>query len=374
MSLHVEILLCSGGSVTADQEMNQTGVLHIVERVEAVLAKLPGKIRRPVLKELTPLKELFLQQRPPRYLFTGSSTMPLAQIIDALFPAEADQRIHAVVMPVHEWTEWNVFGRGTISVLDARDAPEPVKIQIDEQLRRQPADIIFLLDDGESRFANVPGSSEAKIIRLSLASRRRSAELVESPETHEGMRSRLLGVFRMDGSSSDMRRLVSVLTEALPNEAKIEMIRISRNRDAQHHVAHMLVKSTTAICTAVGAQPIPLADLPILTSLQLMMISGIMYVSGRERSMRAATEFVTALGANVGAALVLREGARAALKFFPGWGNIVCGLIAGSGTYAIGRAAAAFFIDGISLNDARRTYLRGRKQGHLVTNAARAGS
>ena len=38
-----------------------------------------------------------------------------------------------------------------------------------------------------------------------------------------------------------------------------------------------------AICTAIGAQPIPLADLPILTTLQLVMVSGIMYLSGRER-------------------------------------------------------------------------------------------
>jgi hypothetical protein len=40
----------------------------------------------------------------------------------------------------------------------------------------------------------------------------------------------------------------------------------------------------------------------------------------------------------------------------------VCGLVAGSGTYAIGRAATAFFIEGVSLKDARRTYLTSRKK------------
>jgi len=53
--------------------MNQTALLRIVERLERLLAKLPEKIRRPVLRELTPLKELFLQQRPPRFLLIGSS-------------------------------------------------------------------------------------------------------------------------------------------------------------------------------------------------------------------------------------------------------------------------------------------------------------
>jgi uncharacterized protein (DUF697 family) len=124
----------------------------------------------------------------------------------------------------------------------------------------------------------------------------------------------------------------------------------------------VLVKSTSAICTAIGAQPIPLADLPILTTLQLVMVSGIMYIAGRERSLRAATEFVAALGVNVGAGMVLREGARAMLKFFPGWGNVVCGMVAGAGTYALGKAAIVYFLEGVSLKDARRTYLKSRKK------------
>ena len=77
-------------------------------------------------------------------------------------------------------------------------------------------------------------------------------------------------------SPADARRLMSILARELPNEARMEMIRISRDREGQREVAQLLVKSTTAVCAAIGAQPIPLADLPILTSLQLMMVSGIM--------------------------------------------------------------------------------------------------
>ena len=100
------------------------------------------------------------------------------------------------------------------------------------------------------------------------------------------------------------------------------------------------------------------------------MVSGIMYLSGRERSLRAATEFIGAIGANVGAGMLLREGARAVLKFFPGWGNLVCGMVAGAGTYAIGRAASAFFLEGVSLKEARRTYLSSRKRGTLPVRVA----
>jgi uncharacterized protein (DUF697 family) len=153
-----------------------------------------------------------------------------------------------------------------------------------------------------------------------------------------------------------------MLARGMPNEARVEMARIAGDQAVQVEIAQSLVKSTTAICAAIGAQPIPLADLPILTALQLVMVSGIMYISGRERSLRAATEFVGALGVNVGAGMILREGTRALLKFFPGWGNVVCGAVAGAGTYAIGRASIAYFLEGVTLKDARRTYLASRKK------------
>ena len=358
--------------------MNQTALLHIIERLERLLARLPEKIRRPVLRELTPLKELFLKQRSPRFLFVGSSGTPMQRIIDLLFPQEPGTPSNVTVMPVHRWTDWNIAGHGTISILDARDAVESIEIQIEEDLERQPPDVIFFFDDDDesdlqrliatntvTRAGQEIGrpTDGGKIIGLCIGSEKRMAHLEQALQAQPALRDRLLIVIRLTGKeSADARRLMSVLVGELPNEAKIEMIRISRDREAQHHVAQMLIKSTTAICTAIGAQPIPLADMPVLTSLQVMMVSGIMYISGRERSLRAATEFITALGANVGAGMLLREGARAMLKFFPGWGNVLCGMIAGAGTYAIGRAASAFFIGGVSLKDARRKYLDDRKK------------
>jgi uncharacterized protein (DUF697 family) len=360
--------------------MNQTAILHIAERLERLLAKLPEKIRRPVLRELTPLKETFLQQRPPRFLFIGSSKMPTNRIINALFASGTPEQISVVLMPVHRWIDWDVSGHGTISILDARDAGDSAAAQVEEHLKRQRADIIFLFDDDESNFEKTSAAQsanlmlqlqddfggalgDAKIIGVCFGSEKHAAQLEEALKSQPAIRDRLLNVVQLTvAHSCGARGLLSLLTEALPNQAKIEMIRISGDREAQHHVAEMLIKSTTAICTAIGAQPIPLADMPILTSLQVVMVSGIMYISGRERSLRAAAEFITALGANVGAGMLLREGARAVLKFFPGWGNVVCGMVAGAGTYAIGRAASAFFIGGVSLRDARRKYLADRKK------------
>jgi len=96
------------------------------------------------------------------------------------------------------------------------------------------------------------------------------------------------------------------------------------------------------------------------------MVTEIMHISGREMSARLAAEFMTAVGANVGLGLALREGARAAVKFLPGWGNAISGAVAGAGTYSIGHAAVSYFIEGVSLKDARSVFKRGKKEPTLL--------
>ncbi len=367
--------------------MNQHLFLHIVERLEGLLGKLPAAIQKPILAELTPLKELFLQQRPPRFVFVGSIKKPASELVKEFF----GQVETSGFTSVFRWEELNAGGHGTICILDARGAGDSSAAQVQEELKRQPADAIFFLDEPgaarrgrKSELQNLidclrwSDPAKPKVVGIEFLStttsakhfRRHDKETAdEALASHLGEvlkdRNQLLHVFTFGPSETSARqaeKLMSVLAHELPNEARIEMIRISRDRDAQREVAQVLVKSTSAICTAIGAQPIPLADLPVLTTLQLVMVSGIMYLSGRERSLRAATEFVGAIGANVGVGMLFREGARALLKFLPGWGNVICGMVAGAGTYAIGRAAIAFFLEGVSLKEARRTYLTSRKK------------
>jgi uncharacterized protein (DUF697 family) len=371
------------------EAMNQPLLLHVVERLESFLGRLPATIQKPILSELTPLKELFLQQRPPRFLFIGSHKTSLQEIMRALFASADSAQMRDALIALYCWQDVNLAERGAISILDARGADESAVARVQEELKRQEADIIFFVDDDEDARGprkrdlddlvaclhwNEAGPAKTKIIGLGVGLESRKARLEEALIEKPGIRDRLIQVIDFSTASDSSakksaraQQLMSILTRELPNQARIEMIRISRDREAQHDVAQVLVKSTTAICAAIGAQPIPLADLPILTTLQLVMVSGIMYISGRERSLRAATEFIGALGANVGAGMLLREGTRAVLKFFPGWGNVVCGMVAGAGTYAIGRAATVFFLEGVSLKDARRTYLANRKKPKLLT-------
>jgi uncharacterized protein (DUF697 family) len=383
--------------------MNRPSLLHIIERLEGFLGKLPASIQKPVLHELTPLKELFLQQRPPRFVLTGSNKLPVQEVVAALFAWLSPAESRDILMEVFRWQPIHLGGHGIISLLDARGADASTIPNIQDELQRQPTDIFLHLAD-DADLARVPSHDTvnlatllasngttriaARVIGVVIHDRAHAARVVHNGENHLPtqvnarsklqsalqekleIRKHLLQIFELSfvpesigpEAKAETQRFMSLLARELPNEARIEMVRIAQDREAQVEIAQMLVKSTTAVCTAIGAQPIPLADLPILTALQLAMVSGIMYISGRERSLRAATEFVGALGVNVGAGMVLREGTRALLKFFPGWGNVVCGMVAGAGTYAIGRSAIVYFLEGVSLKDARRTYLANRKK------------
>jgi uncharacterized protein (DUF697 family) len=375
--------------------MKTPSLLQIVERLERLAGRLPSKIRKAVLSELTPLKQLFLQQRPPRFLFAGSPEIPAGKIVSALF-GSAEFVAPNAAAPLCRWFDVGFPERGKISVIDIRGVDESAAIRVRDELKYRTADVIFFIREdrltqelAKRELADLNSylswnetlETDRKIIEIIVPSSERIVShdhtRLDASRNQYAIESNLArsGVFletlrlvagdhdrTLELPAEEVRRLMSILARELPNEARMEMIRISRDREGQREVAQLLIKSATAVCTAVGAQPIPLADLPILTSLQLMMVSGIMYVSGRERSLRGAAEFAGALGANVGAAMLLREGARAILKFFPGWGNVVCGLVAGSGTYAIGRASTAYFIEGVSMKDARRTYLANRKR------------
>lgn len=376
--------------------MNRPSLLHIIERLEGFLGKLPETIRRPVLHELTPLKELFLQQRAPRFVLTGSNTRPLQDIVATLFAWTPPAPSQDLLMELFRWHAMDLSGRGTASFLDARGADAGTRAKIDDELKTQPADLHLHLADDDSHVVeqseldnlasfmamSLAGHATPKVVGVVFQAatptirRPRNGDRPGTPslttrfqvqsalQEKAGVGQHLLQVVEIAAGNVEVgaRQFMTLLARNMPNEARVEMARIAHDQTTQTEIAQTLVKSTTAICAAIGAQPIPLADLPILTALQLMMVSGVMYISGRERSLRAATEFVTALGVNIGAGMILREGTRALLKFFPGWGNVVCGAVAGAGTYAIGRAAIVYFLEGLTLKDARRTYLSSRKK------------
>ena len=158
-------------------------------------------------------------------------------------------------------------------------------------------------------------------------------------------------------------RLVEYLIDGLPQSAQLQLARLSRQRAVQERLARRLTGAAATLSAGIGAVPIPLADILPITGLQIGLITAIAYLSGREASRETAREFLVALGANLGAAFALREAARALAKVvFPGAGSAVSGGVAFAGTWGVGEAATAYFIQGRSIREAKRL-LRRRRTG-----------
>lgn len=353
-------------------------LLALYEKLEALLRKLPDGLHQPILRELEPLKTLFLQQRAPRLVLLGERGVSRAQIVNGLFGsavASATDNERQSGM----WDAFALGGRGTLRMVDAR-RPMTTAI-LSRPLAAEPGDLFVFVRAsaglGESMAADLEHAAEVlaftdgqhaarpKVIGLQLgadANEDQRLELHGALFTKPALADRTTAVVLF----SDRAKVIEQIAVELPGESQLEMARLSQHRELQRQIAGVLVRSLTAICGAVGAQPIPLADFPILTSLQATMVASLAHIAGREFNVKLAGEFLGALGANIGFGLIFREGARAAAKFVPGWGNAISGGIAAAGTYAIGRAATAYFIDGVSIHDARGIFRKRRKPAALL--------
>jgi GTP-binding protein Era len=101
-----------------------------------------------------------------------------------------------------------------------------------------------------------------------------------------------------------------------------------------------LIYSKAGVCAAVALAPIPVADILVLTPIQMAMVATIGHFHGVEVTADRATELMGVMGAGVG----LREAARQLIKLVPGYGLVVSASIAFAGTVALGEVANQWFL------------------------------
>lgn len=151
--------------------------------------------------------------------------------------------------------------------------------------------------------------------------------------------------------------LIDFLVDNLPREAKLELARLAKLVNVQKKIARIIITSAATVNAGIAAIPIPVADIFPITSTQIAMITGIGYIANRKLDKKTVVEFLSALGATTGAAIAFREIARGLIKFvFPGGGSVISSSIAFAGTWAIGEAAVAYFIEGKSMQDVREVF------------------
>ncbi|MBD3108902.1 50S ribosome-binding GTPase [Bacillus sp. AGMB 02131] len=161
-------------------------------------------------------------------------------------------------------------------------------------------------------------------------------------------------------------KLVNFLEENMDFRAAVYLILTNKIEVAIKKIANRMVKSFSMASAAVAVTPIPLSDIAILLPIQIIEVTIIAYINGKQINGKAAREFIVAVGgvAALGVALrfVAQQGAKLLNFVVPSSGSVISSAIAYSGTYAIGQAAIAYYIDGKTTYEAKGVLEKSKKE------------
>ena len=139
---------------------------------------------------------------------------------------------------------------------------------------------------------------------------------------------------------TNLPALVERITDLLPEAMQDAFVAQQRADLAlKERRIRKLIYSKATLCGIVAAVPIPIADIFVLTPIQIAMVTAIGYFHGVDVTKKRAVEFIAVVAGGVS----LREAARQVVKLIPGWGSLVSAAIAAAGTVALGEAANAWF-------------------------------
>jgi predicted GTPase len=389
---------------------------EIVDLLLSLIDKLPDPPRESIKREFTNLREMIMESRPPRIMIIGRRGSGKSSLINAIFKkkmAEVGSVMSQTGKP--EWYSYR-SDAGSLNILDTRglgdkSKPESANFQnaiddikaaiksvlpdvilflckakdVDSHIKEDIQNIVEIkqfistqydydipilscvtqVDELDPIRIEPPYEDEIKQNNIKMAvsaiSKAFNDEHILIPkiipvsayaEYHNDaiVYNKFWNIEEKDG-------LIDYLVNILPTSAQLEFARLAKVNRVQKKIARVLITSTATVCAGIAAVPVPVADIIPITLAQISMIIGIGYLSGRELSKEAAKEFLTALGVNVGAAFVLREAARALIKFvFPGGGNVISASVAFAGTWALGEAAILYFLDNKTIEEAKECF------------------
>ncbi len=153
-------------------------------------------------------------------------------------------------------------------------------------------------------------------------------------------------------------RLLPAVVEAHPWMA----VALGRALPAyRRRLARRVVRSAAILNGLIAVEPVPGLDIPLLLTGQVRMVLRIAAIYGESLSVRHARELLTTIAGGVGLRFLASELA----KIVPGPGWIVAGIVAGTGTWAMGQAAAAYFEHGKRLTPRQLSEMYHRLRGRF---------
>ena len=156
----------------------------------------------------------------------------------------------------------------------------------------------------------------------------------------------IIPICSLDGENWNVDTLSDFIGMHLPDSTLLDFFQAQRRKKQLRKISSALIKRFSVIASGVGASPIPLSDFVVLMPLQLLMLSFIGGLSCRPVSKETAYEYLSAAGLNIAAASGVRYIGQQLAKLIPYAGWATSGSLAGSATYALGKAAEAYFFAG----------------------------
>ena len=127
-----------------------------------------------------------------------------------------------------------------------------------------------------------------------------------------------------------------------------------------------IVNIFSGIAGTIALTPIPVSDIYLLVVLQAVMVVIISLLSGRDLTIEAAIEFIVSLGGIGGLGFALRLLAQQAVKFInavlPGAGSAISAFIASTGTFGMGKAAIAYYVNDGTVEQAKKAMNNARQE------------
>lgn len=403
-----------GSSVTEENEKKLMEDLFHFVRQNIKKTKISGKNKQLIFDEFNKLRSFIVDARPARIAIVGRRGAGKSSLINAMFgEARAEVGHTKSQTGIGTWYEYE-SQLGSIDILDTRGLGEASRpdeevaagsplAEIKRSVKAKCPDVILFLNKAKEVDARLDEDLKQleQLRQMIMTTHHYDIPIVgivtqvdelaplsnmeppfEHPEKQKNIEETVTILTKriseqiskpvkvipvaayMEFSEGEIvydrrwniDKLIDFLLTELPQEAQVILAKITRIKSVQKKLARTISQSVMGVTGLIGASPIPVADMPVITGLQISLVGSIAIIGGQRLTRKSIVQFIGAMGLNVGAGLALREIARQLVKVIPIGGSLVSGAVATAGTYAVSEAAITFYIDRKSEEEAKRVF------------------